>query len=1106
MKTRNKIILLIAFVIISFIVFFILNLYIQKKQNNIFLDYNKFEQKTIVESVMKIKTDFLTDISQDSITWNEILRYIEKDDTTIVKKSLTPFIKNYHINAIWLFDSNKKLRFYIEDFINEKNFSNSINADVINSSLNNSRNCNFYLLSKDSIVEVVGSLNLLPKVDYYAPVRKWYVYVGKIWKDEIVADMQNLTGSDIAILPTNQDISTNSSTSGVYYAKNLYDYNKKPLVKLLFTKQNFFLDSYKKVSTFSILFFIAMAFVLIIILFVLFYFWVSKPLFLLTKTLNDEDTSRIKKLISYKNEFGQMGLLIDRFVLQKKELGYTIEKQQKTEEILKKSENKFKNYFNSSLIGMAIADESNYIIDANNKFCKILGSTVEEIKKNTWYDILVPDDINKDRRLFYQIINGEIDTHFTEKQFVKKNKRIAYVEIVLQTIRKIDKTIDYYILLIQDITDRKHSEEALKEQFDIQNALINNIPALVYLKDRNHFYITGNKAFSETLGISLKEINGKTAYDLFPSEVAEKMGKVDEEIIVNDYPILNVEDKFISIDGRELWLSTNKAPYHDAMGKVIGIVGVSVDITDKKISEEELTKAKIIAEKANQAKSDFLANISHELRTPLNAIIGFSKLLDREITIQKPKEFIQTILASSNSLLLLINDLLDLSKIEAGKFEINYKPVSLNIIFKDIAQLFSFKTSEKQLEFYTEIDEGLDFKVFMDEIRLRQILVNLVGNSVKFTDSGYIKLKAGFKKSTKNENLTDIIIDVEDTGIGIPPEEQKGIFEAFHQKSGQSFKKYGGTGLGLSISKRLVEMMGGSILVKSAENTGTTFRIVIPDALISINEFETDTIDSYASKSKTKNNELLIVNSRNFDVSMFFQLPKNNNLRMIESKDITDTFINELIVKPDFIDGEQTKPDIVFVYLSHYNLRELSFLRKYLKISVLSVIPIIAITPVDYNVDIQLLKENGIDSILREPYSKAEIHQVIKKYMYVKHSLSKDGNNLFDFSAELNEKMFKNMSTEYLEDILKIIEEELLPEYFQIVRTSKINQIKSFASKIKDFGEEKQINILIKFGDELLKESISFNITRIKMILEHFPEIVNYISAFFKHNKSIKEK
>jgi len=993
-----------------------------------------------------------------------------------------------------LFDSSKKLRFYLEDFKNEKNFKSAINPNVITLSLNRAKNCNFYLLHNDSILEVAGSINILPKENYFSPPRQWYVYVGKFWKDDLIAEMQNLTGSDIAIIPTNQDVSINEASSGIYYTKELFDYNKKPLVKLLFTKENFFLDSYRKVSNFSILFIASMALVIVVVLFILFYFWISKPLLLLTKTLKDEDTHRIKKLISYHNEFGQMGLLIERFVLQKKELGLTIDKQQKTEEILRRSENKFKNYFNSSLIGMAIADDKNYIIDANDKLCKILSITIEEFRKKTWYEILVPDDINKDRQLFDQIINGEKDSHYTEKQFVRKNKRNVYTEIVLQTIRKDDKSVDYFILIIQDITDRKLSEDALKEQFDIQHALVNNIPALVYLKDRNQFYVTGNKAFSDTLGIPINEIQGKTIDEIFPQDIAERLKKDDAEVIEKDCALLNIEDKLLTVDGREIWLSTNKAPYHDALGRVIGIVGISIDITDKKISEDELRKAKELAEKANQAKSDFLANISHELRTPLNAIIGFSKLLDREVTLPKSKEFIQTILASSNSLLLLINDLLDLSKIEAGKFEINYKPVSLDAIFKEVAQLFSFKTLEKQIEFFTEIDESLDFKVFMDEIRMRQILVNLVGNSVKFTESGYIKIKATHKKSTKNYNLTDIIIDVEDTGIGIPPEEQQSIFNAFQQKSGQSFKKYGGTGLGLSISKRLVEMMGGSILIKSSENTGTTFRIIIPDVLISLDELGSESIDAYSGKSKTKNNELLIINTKNFDVNVFFQLPKNNNLRMIESMDINDSFINELISKPDFIDGEQTKPDIIFIYLSNSNLRELSFLHKYVKIPALSVIPVVAVTPIEYNVDIQQLKENGIDCIIREPYSKAEIYQLIKKYMYVKHSLNIDEKEVYDFHSEINILSLNNYTKDHLSELMEAIEEELMPEYNQIIKTSKINQIKNFADQIKVIGTEYQLEIFNKFGNELLIESKSFNIRRIKKILGHFPEIVNFLS------------
>ncbi len=329
-------------------------------------------------------------------------------------------------------------------------------------------------------------------------------------------------------------------------------------------------------------------------------------------------------------------------------------------------------------------------------------------------------------------------------------------------------------------------------------------------------------------------------------------------------------------------------------------------------------------------------------------------------------------------------------------------------------------------------------------------------------------------------------------------EEQQNIFEAFHQKSGQSFKKYGGTGLGLSISKRLVEMMGGSILVKSAENIGTTFRIVIPDVLISFDEFESENIDAYSAKSKTKNNELLIVNTKNFDVSIFFQLPKNNNLRMIDSVDITDQFIQNMVAKPEFIDDEQTRPDIIFVYLSNSSLRELSFLRKYVAQPVLSVIPVVAITPMDYSVDIQQLKVNGIDCIIREPYTKAEIHQVIKKYMYVKNSKKDEDSGLYDFSSELNLLVLNEYTLAHLSDFMETIDEELLPEFEQIIKTSKINQIKTFGYRIKEVGSNYQLDIFNKFGDELLKESKSFNIKRIKKILEHFPEIVGYIAKLSK--------
>jgi two-component system, sensor histidine kinase and response regulator len=246
-----------------------------------------------------------------------------------------------------------------------------------------------------------------------------------------------------------------------------------------------------------------------------------------------------------------------------------------------------------------------------------------------------------------------------------------------------------------------------------------------------------------------------------------------------------------------------------------------------------LTIAKVEADKANEAKSEFLANMSHEIRTPLNAIIGFSELLQNTIKDEKHFNYIKTINGAGNNLLIIINDILDLSKIEAGKIELQYKPIKLHGIIKEIESIFMQKVKSKNIHMIIDYQTDIPDMVLFDEVRIRQILLNLVGNAVKFTEKGYVKLSIKAMPTKTNDiSSVDLHFSVEDTGIGIPESEKEKIFEAFTQISGQSIKKYGGTGLGLSITNKLVEMMNGKIDLESTVGKGSIFSVIFANVQI----------------------------------------------------------------------------------------------------------------------------------------------------------------------------------------------------------------------------------------------------------------------------------
>ncbi len=245
----------------------------------------------------------------------------------------------------------------------------------------------------------------------------------------------------------------------------------------------------------------------------------------------------------------------------------------------------------------------------------------------------------------------------------------------------------------------------------------------------------------------------------------------------------------------------------------------------------ELQSAKEEADKASSMKSEFLANMSHEIRTPMNAIIGFTDLLDKEIENPTHKNYVKSVQDSSKILLTIINDILDLSKVEAGKLKIEYLPVDVRDIAQEIQSIFHNKAREKALKLNVKVDNSIPSALFLDEIRVRQILFNLICNSIKFTTEGHIDIR--LTTSSNKNGKTNLIIEVEDTGTGMDQEQQEHMFESFSQHSNQSYKEHGGTGLGLAIVKRLVELMNGSITLKSTKNVGSEFIVTLNDITIS---------------------------------------------------------------------------------------------------------------------------------------------------------------------------------------------------------------------------------------------------------------------------------
>lgn len=376
-------------------------------------------------------------------------------------------------------------------------------------------------------------------------------------------------------------------------------------------------------------------------------------------------------------------------------------------------------------------------------------------------------------------------------------------------------------LLIAMIDEQQKTAELVSN-------IISNIPYSIFWKNTDSVLMGCNLHFAQTLNLSVEQVIGRKYSELASDKkLLDYIESIDNEVIKQKKPVL--ENEYVKINnGVSQMMMVSKIPLFNSDGEIIGILGISTDITKRKQHEQELKKAKEAAEAANFAKSAFLASMSHEIRTPMNGIIGISELLLYTKLDEEQKRYIDLIQHSSSALMYIIDDILDISRIEAGKIELHNQAFNLEqLITKNISS-FALPAHSKNLSLYYRIDPQINLSLIGDEGRINQILINLIGNAIKFTEKGEISLNVSCGKQT--DTHYHVIFSVADTGIGIPLDKQQSIFDAFTQIDGSYKRSASGTGLGLTISKRLVELMGGTISVESTIGQGSNFVIDIPFA------------------------------------------------------------------------------------------------------------------------------------------------------------------------------------------------------------------------------------------------------------------------------------
>jgi PAS domain S-box-containing protein len=630
-------------------------------------------------------------------------------------------------------------------------------------------------------------------------------------------------------------------------------------------------------------------------------------------------------------------------------------------------------------VGMAILLPDGTIAKVNQSLCELLGFSENELLAFNYKEISHPEDFERETGHFSKILDGDFQSYQIEKRYFCKNKTTIWTENFVSCFRNKPGIIQYLIIQTHCIENYKNSLEKLAFERYLMDALMDNISGSIYFKDKESRFLRMSQSQVEKFGVEkIDDIYGKTDFDFFSLEHAQQAFHDEQNIIRTKQPLLKIE-KETWPNKPDTWVSTCKVPLFDKFGNILGTCGISIDITGQKDLEHKLVeqnkeyeklnqelrqsnidleKAKKRAEESDMLKSAFMQNMSHEIRTPMNAIIGFSEMLDKhEISPEKRKKFATVIKNSTKQLLGIVNDILTISSLDTKQEKLNLEKISLNQFLTTNYEIFKQEALNKGIDFtISKLLAVQNDWIYTDLTKLNQIISNLISNSLKFTEKGFVEIGCELKKrvdtSTKRADREDttvgegqknllpqspgtgyeLLFFVCDSGIGIERGLHNKIFERFRQADLSISRKYGGTGLGLAISKGFVELLGGQIWVKSELGKGATFYFTIPYLPVETEEKTIENIPQMKSKTTIlvaedeKNNFLLIqaiLEELNFKI-----IHARNGIETIElCQSNPEIGVVLMDIRMPEMDGysatkllKETRPDLVIIAQTAYAL------------------------------------------------------------------------------------------------------------------------------------------------------------------------------------------
>ncbi|PKQ65862.1 hypothetical protein BZG02_02330 [Labilibaculum filiforme] len=495
---------------------------------------------------------------------------------------------------------------------------------------------------------------------------------------------------------------------------------------------------------------------------------------------------------------------------------------------LSATQEKYSRLYESMNDAFVVMDLNFNVIEFNTAYKEMWGYTSNELIGMNCHAVTPVKWREFEKRIMEEevLVNGSSEVY--EKECTRKDGTLIPVELRIYLLKDENQQPKGFWAMVRDISMRKKAVALVENERSHLKILIETVPEMIWLKDPNGIYLTCNRKFEQFNGVQENSLIGKTDHDVYPKELADYYGEKDKEVLISKKVVRFTTWSISATTGSRILTETIKTPMYDAEGKLLGVLGVSRDITELKLAEKELLKAKEKAEESDKLKSIFLANMSHEIRTPMNAIMGFSELLvSTDLDEAEKSQYVNIIQNSGSRLLQLIDDIVDISKLELDQVVVHRAETNLHDLFigsVELAKRTELWEKKNNLNLVVNLPakEG-KLAVFTDVNRFHQILDNLINNAVKFSENGTIEVGYHFKKS-----VTETVIEVyvKDEGCGIPKSRHSIIFDSFRQGDEESFND--GTGLGLSISKGLVELLGGNIWFESEVGKGSTFYFTLP--------------------------------------------------------------------------------------------------------------------------------------------------------------------------------------------------------------------------------------------------------------------------------------